>query len=49
MAEAEKGTHLCLRCGITSSDRALITVEFHGDESWICVGCLPFLIHGAME
>ncbi|MCL5266456.1 MAG: hypothetical protein M1343_14900 [Chloroflexi bacterium] len=47
MAEAEKQVHQCTRCGITSKDRVLLSAEFNGEERWVCVACLPYLIHGA--
>jgi hypothetical protein len=47
MAEAkEKIYHQCARCGTTSKERPLLPTEMDGDNSWICVSCLPYLIHG---
>lgn len=39
--------HKCLNCSSTSDDRPLIVCEFKGKESWVCVRCLPVLIHGS--
>ncbi|MDI6784154.1 MAG: hypothetical protein QME64_08695 [bacterium] len=39
--------HVCLVCGITSDQRVLLACEHNGKEDWVCVRCLPQLIHGA--
>ncbi|MBI4321830.1 MAG: hypothetical protein HY675_25330 [Chloroflexi bacterium] len=39
--------HQCMRCGATSDQRVLLSGELKGDIVWICVTCLPYLIHGA--
>ncbi len=44
MAEAE---HTCSVCGVTSEERILINAEKEGGEVWVCVRCLPAIIHGA--
>ena len=36
----------CTVCGIKSSERMLLHGEHQGKESWVCVRCLPALIHG---
>ncbi|MCL5961088.1 MAG: hypothetical protein M1358_17580 [Chloroflexi bacterium] len=38
--------HKCLSCGTTSAARPLVCLEFKGEEKWVCVRCLPMLIHG---
>ncbi|MCL5957707.1 MAG: hypothetical protein M1358_00060 [Chloroflexi bacterium] len=43
--EGEK-KHCCLECGITSDHRVLLACEHHGQADWVCVRCLPMLIHG---
>lgn len=37
----------CMSCGSDSSDRMIIPAEFHKEEGWVCVRCLPQFIHGA--
>jgi hypothetical protein len=37
----------CMMCHCGSNDRPLIPLVHHGQEQWVCVGCLPMLIHGA--
>ncbi len=39
--------HKCLDCGITSEDRVLLSCEYKREELYVCVKCLPVLIHGA--
>ena len=39
----------CKECGTTSEERALLHCEIKGEEEWVCVGCLPRLIHGAHQ
>ncbi len=36
----------CSECGISEMERALLPVKFKGESEWICVRCLPKLIHG---
>jgi len=36
----------CIVCGITSEEKALLCGEDKGKQMWVCVGCLPILIHG---
>ncbi len=38
--------HECFACGATSEDRVLLQAEEQGQEKWVCVRCLPPLIHG---
>lgn len=37
----------CLACGATSKDVVLLKCERNGEEEYVCVHCLPALIHGA--
>lgn len=43
--EGEK-EHRCLECGVTSEHRVLLACENQGQPDWVCVRCLPILIHG---
>ena len=36
----------CVVCWVTSDERILICGEDHGKQVWVCVRCLPVLIHG---
>ncbi len=36
-----------MMCHCDSQERALIAVYFKNQDQWVCVGCLPMLIHGA--
>lgn len=36
----------CFHCGASDADRALIPVRRGGRSEWVCVKCLPSLIHG---
>lgn len=51
MADSQDGAnrpaHICAQCGMSSADRPLLLGEYQGHEIWICVRCLPMLIHGA--
>lgn len=42
-----KTEHVCAQCGTSSAERPLLLGEYQGHEIWICVRCLPVLIHGA--
>lgn len=37
----------CFNCGASETDRAYLKCHFKGKEDWVCVRCLPVLIHGA--
>ena len=39
----------CLACGYNGRDRVLLSCEFKGESGWVCVKCLPPLIHGMEE
>ena len=50
MAEEKKTegqTHQCEFCGNTSEQAPLLSVERKGQSVFVCVRCLPTLIHGA--
>ncbi len=36
----------CFNCENTSNEAALIKCEVKNEEKWVCVRCLPMLIHG---
>lgn len=45
--EGNARTPDCMFCHCGSEERPLIAVLSKGKEGWVCVGCLPMLIHGA--
>ncbi len=50
MTEARQpssGDKGCTVCGITDEERMLLCGEYQGKKIWVCVQCLPRLIHGA--
>ncbi len=36
----------CTVCRIKSDERMLLCGEYQGKRVWVCVRCLPMLIHG---
>lgn len=36
----------CFICGMGENDRVLLPVRDRGASNWVCVACLPRLIHG---
>lgn len=38
---------VCLSCGVNSQRRTLLPCVVKGEEKWVCVRCLPMLIHGS--
>jgi hypothetical protein len=46
MSESGK-SHQCLQCGASSDERVLLACEAEGKDAYVCVRCLPVLIHGA--
>jgi len=42
----EKLVHECSKCGATSEQTPVISFVYNGQVHWICVHCLPALIHG---
>ena len=49
MAEEEKANPAkeCVVCKVTSESRVLLSAEYQSQPVWVCVRCLPQLIHGA--
>jgi len=45
-APAEHESHVCMYCGISENERPLLKARSKGEKGWVCVGCLPRLIHG---
>ena len=45
--QSSAAEHTCSVCGVTSEERILISAEKEGGQVWICVRCLPAIIHGA--
>ncbi len=37
----------CLSCGINSNDVILLACSFKGEDVYVCIKCLPALIHGS--
>jgi hypothetical protein len=46
MADNQSTEKKCLVCKATSADRVLLQAEEKGKSAWVCVRCLPVLIHG---
>ncbi len=47
MAEKETaGEAKCMVCKATSAEKILLQAEDKGKRTWVCVKCLPMLIHG---
>ena len=36
----------CMNCGRSEDDAVLFPARYKGDSTWVCVKCLPQLIHG---
>lgn len=39
-------TESCFRCGNQETDAVLFPCRYQGSSQWVCVRCLPSLIHG---
>ena len=39
-------TQKCMNCGRSENDAVLLPARTKGESTWICVKCLPALIHG---
>ncbi|SMC75809.1 ATP-binding protein [Sporomusa malonica] len=39
-------TMKCSLCGITEHERPLLPIKSKGESDWVCVRCIPRLIHG---
>lgn len=37
----------CFNCGAQDTDRVYLNCVHEGQEKFVCVRCLPVLIHGA--
>jgi hypothetical protein len=37
----------CHQCGVSSDQRVLLPCMSQGKQGWVCVRCLPALIHGS--
>lgn len=37
---------VCYNCAADDQTRALLAVRYQGEDRWVCVRCLPQLIHG---
>jgi len=37
----------CQECGASSDQTVLLACLSNNQQSWVCVHCLPMLIHGA--
>ena len=40
------GEHSCAVCSTKSDEVVLLSAEQNGKPVWVCVRCLPVLIHG---
>ena len=45
--QSPEGERRCLVCQVTSEERVLLYAVKQNQDVWVCVGCLPRLIHGA--
>lgn len=41
-----KNEFCCIFCGNTDDERPIIEFFHKGEKKYVCVGCLPMLIHG---
>lgn len=39
----------CFVCGVKSEERVLLECVHEGDSKYVCVRCLPPLIHGGVN
>jgi ferredoxin len=39
-------TMKCFMCGASEHDRPLLAMKSKGESDWVCVRCIPRLIHG---
>jgi MinD superfamily P-loop ATPase len=46
LAAGEVMTQKCFTCGRSEMDSPLLPVRTEGTSTWVCVKCLPQLIHG---
>jgi len=46
MAQPFSEEHSCCVCGIKSDNGVPLHGEQQGEQMWVCIRCLPVLIHG---
>lgn len=46
MSAEGKEKEPCFVCNITDDERVLLSCKHEGEDKWVCVRCLPRLIHG---
>jgi hypothetical protein len=46
MADTGMTTAVCFVCGATDKERVYLQCVKDGEEKYVCVRCLPVLIHG---
>jgi hypothetical protein len=39
--------HKCLNCGVASNEVILLACKFKEESLYVCIKCLPVLIHGS--
>lgn len=44
---SDETTAKCMECGATSGQKVLLSCVKDDSQTWVCVHCLPMLIHGA--
>lgn len=45
-SQKPKEPKACVICHATSDERVVLSGEHKGQPAWVCVRCLPMLIHG---
>ncbi len=45
-SQKPKEPKACMVCHTTSDERVVLGGEYKGQPAWVCVRCLPMLIHG---
>ena len=46
MANTNNSSQKCVICDLTEKEKPLVSIKYSGENRWICLGCLPQLIHG---
>ena len=44
--KSPSGENCCIACSAKSTERVLLSAEQNDKPVWVCVRCLPMLIHG---
>jgi hypothetical protein len=44
-SNTEKRENACILCGSKSEEKVLLCAEQKGKTVWVCVECLPVLVH----